>query len=102
MEVAGKKVLVMGAGRSGIACAKFLADRGAIVALNDQKAIEKWSPEALALKGQGVGCLPGEMPGWLLDHSELLVVSPGVPTKSIPVRYAERAGVEIIFCTESF
>ena len=96
MEVAGKKVLVMGAGRSGIACAKFLADRGAIVALNDQKAIEKWSPEALALKGQGVGCLPGEMPGWLLDHSELLVVSPGVPTKSIPVRYAERAGVEII------
>jgi len=26
----------------------------------------------------------------------LLVISPGVPTKSIPVRYAERAGVEIM------
>ena len=96
MEVASKKILVIGAGRSGVASARFLAARGAIVALNDQKPIEKWSSEALALKGQGVGCLPGEIPGWLLDHSELLVVSPGVPTKSIPVRYAERAGVEII------
>ncbi len=96
MEVASRKVLVIGAGRSGIACAKFLAARGAIVALNDQKSLEKWSTEALALKGQGVGCLPGEIPSWLLDHSDLLVVSPGVPTKSIPVRYAERAGAEII------
>jgi len=96
LEVASKKVLVIGAGRSGIACAKFLAARGAIVALNDQKSLEKWSTEALALKGQGVGCLPGEIPSWLLDHSDLLVVSPGVPTKSIPVRYAERAGAEII------
>ncbi len=96
MEVASRKVLVIGAGRSGIACAKFLAARGAIVALNDQKSLEKWSTEALALKGQGVGCLPGEIPSWLLDHSDLLVVSPGVPSKSIPVRYAERAGAEII------
>ena len=96
MEVASKKVLVIGAGRSGIASARFLAARGAIVALNDQKPIEKWSSEALALKAQGVGCLPGEIPSWLLDHSDLLVISPGVPTKTIPVRYAERAGAEII------
>ena len=96
LEVASKKVLVIGAGRSGIASARFLAAHGAIVALNDQKPIEKWSSEALELKGQGVGCLPGEIPGWLLDHSELLVISPGVPTKTIPVRYAERAGAEII------
>ena len=55
MEVAGKKVLVMGAARSGIACAKFLAERGATVALNDAKPIENWSAEALALKSEGVG-----------------------------------------------
>jgi UDP-N-acetylmuramoylalanine--D-glutamate ligase len=96
LEVASKKVLVIGAGRSGIASARFLAGRGAIVALNDEKPLEKWSSEALALKGLGVGCLPGEIPGWLLDHSELLVISPGVATKTIPVRYAERAGAEII------
>jgi UDP-N-acetylmuramoylalanine--D-glutamate ligase len=32
----------------------------------------------------------------LLDQIELLVLSPGVPTNSIPVRYAERAGAEVI------
>jgi len=96
MNVAGKKVLVVGAARSGIACAKFLAARGAIVALNDAKAFEKWSAEAQVLKSEGIGCLAGEPPSWLLDQMELLVVSPGVPTKAIPIRYAERAGAEVI------
>ena len=96
MNVAGKKVLVIGAARSGIACARFLAARGATVALNDAKAIEKWSDQALALKNEGVGILPGDVPGWLLDQIELVVVSPGVPSTAIPIRYAERAGAEVI------
>jgi UDP-N-acetylmuramoylalanine--D-glutamate ligase len=96
MDVAGKKVLVMGAARSGIACAKFLTARGATVALNDSQPLEKWSAEALALKSAGVGILPGEAPGWLLDNLDLVVISPGVPTKAIPLRYAERAGAEVI------
>lgn len=96
MELAGKKVLIIGAARSGIAAARFLVERGAIVALNDQKPIEKWSAEAQALKEAGVGLLPGEPPSWLLDQLELVVVSPGVPATIIPIRYAERAGAEII------
>ena len=96
MNVAGKKVLVMGAARSGIACAKFLAAEGATVALNDAQPLEKWSAEALALKSKGVGLLAGEVPGWLLDNLDLVVISPGVPTKAIPLRYAERAGAEVI------
>ncbi|MBV9211694.1 MAG: UDP-N-acetylmuramoyl-L-alanine--D-glutamate ligase [Acidobacteria bacterium] len=96
MEVKGKKVLVIGAARSGIACARFLAGRGAVVALNDRKAIEEWPEEARALKDSGVGLLPGEVPMWLLDQLELVVLSPGVPTKIIPARYAERAGAEVI------
>jgi UDP-N-acetylmuramoylalanine--D-glutamate ligase len=96
LEIAGKKVLVMGAARSGIACARFLAARGATVALNDRKPLDEWSAEALALRTEGVGCVAGDVPSWLLDQLELLVVSPGVPTASIPVRYAERAGAEVI------
>ena len=96
MEVADKKVLIIGAARSGVAAAKFLVDRGAIVALNDQKPLDKWSAEALALKETGVGLLPGEPPSWLLDQLDLVVVSPGVPATIIPIRYAERAGAEII------
>jgi UDP-N-acetylmuramoylalanine--D-glutamate ligase len=96
MDVAGKKVLIIGAARSGIAAARFLVNKGATVALNDQKPIKKWSAEAVALKEVGVGLLPGEPPSWLLDQLDLVVVSPGVPANIIPIRYAERAGAEVI------
>jgi UDP-N-acetylmuramoylalanine--D-glutamate ligase len=97
MELEGKKVLVIGAGRSGIAASRFLAARGALVVLNDRKEFIDWSNDALALKGEGVvKLLAGEVPSWLLDQIEVVVLSPGVPASSIPVRYAERAGAEIV------
>ena len=96
MEVSGKKVLIIGAARSGIACARFLNERGAVVALSDRKPVEEWSDEARQLKERGIGLIGGDVPMWLLDQIELVVVSPGVPTKSIPIRYAERAGAEVI------
>jgi UDP-N-acetylmuramoylalanine--D-glutamate ligase len=96
LDLAGKKVLIIGAARSGIAAAKFLQARGSVVALTDLKELDKWSDEARALKEIGVGLLPGEVPTWLLDQLELVVVSPGVPSSIIPIRYAERAGAEVI------
>src|SRR5207244_2703869 len=96
MKLAGRKALVIGAARSGIASARFLAQRGAIVALNDRKPLTEWSPEALALKTIGVGQIAGDPPSWLLDQIDLVVVSPGVPTKAIPIRYADRRGAEVI------
>ena len=95
-EVAGKKVLVIGAARSGIASARFLSKRNAVVALNDRKLLSEWSPEALALKSEGVGLIEGDPPSWLLDQIDLIVVSPGVPRKAIPIRYADRRGTEVI------
>ncbi|MDQ3652714.1 MAG: UDP-N-acetylmuramoyl-L-alanine--D-glutamate ligase [Acidobacteriota bacterium] len=96
VEVTGKKVLVIGAGRSGVAASRFLAARGAVVALNDRQPLSEWSDEARALKAKGVGFISGDAPSWLLDQIELLVLSPGVPSQSIPARYAERAGAEVI------
>src|SRR3954470_10288722 len=96
MEIAGRKALVIGAARSGIASARFLRQRGATVALNDRKPLSDWSPAALELKTEGVGLIEGDPPSWLLDQIDLVVVSPGVPTKSIPIRYADRKGAEVI------
>jgi UDP-N-acetylmuramoylalanine--D-glutamate ligase len=96
MEIAGRKGLVLGAARSGIASARFLAQRGATVALNDRKPLDEWSAEALGLKTEGVGLVAGDVPSWLLDQIDLVVISPGVPSKSLPVRYAERRGVEVV------
>ncbi|HKO35860.1 MAG TPA: UDP-N-acetylmuramoyl-L-alanine--D-glutamate ligase [Pyrinomonadaceae bacterium] len=96
MQIAGRKALVIGAARSGIASARFLTARGATVALSDRKPLNEWSQAALDLKTEGVGLIEGAPPSWLLDQIDLLVVSPGVPTKAIPIRYAERRGVEVI------
>jgi UDP-N-acetylmuramoylalanine--D-glutamate ligase len=96
LNVKGRKALVIGAARSGIASARFLAQRGATVALNDRKPLSEWSQAALDLKTEGVGLIEGDPPSWLLDQIDLLIVSPGVPTKAIPIRYAERRGVEVI------
>jgi UDP-N-acetylmuramoylalanine--D-glutamate ligase len=96
MQIEGRKVLVIGAARSGIASARFLAGRGATVALNDRKPLNEWPDAALSLKTEGVGLIEGEPPGWLLDQIDLVIVSPGVPTKAIPIRYADRRGAEVI------
>lgn len=97
MLIAGRKVLVLGAGRSGIASAKFLAERGATVALHDRKPIAEWSDAARSLKeSNGVGLIDGQIPSWLLDQVDLVVISPGVPTGSIPARYVDRKDGEVI------
>ncbi len=96
MELQGKKTLVLGAGKSGVGSAKFLAARGAVVALHDKKPVAEWSEEARGLKEQGIGLMDGMLPSWLLDQIELVVISPGVPTSSVPARYVDRADGEVI------
>src|SRR5215213_7893773 len=97
MELQNKKTLVLGAGKSGIASAKFLAAGGAIVALHDKKPLESWSDEAKSLKERfNVGLIDSNLPSWLLDQIDLVVISPGVPTNTIPARYVDRKEGEVI------
>ena len=96
MNLKERKTLVLGAGKSGVASAKFLAERGAVVALHDKKPIENWSDEAKALKEKKVGLIDGNLPSWLLDQIDLVVISPGIPTNSIPARYVDRKDGEVI------
>lgn len=91
MDLRGRKSLVLGAGRSGVEAAKFLSDRGAVVALHDRLELEQWSEPARSLKtSHGIGLISGQLPSWLLDQIDLVVISPGVPTNSIPARYVDR------------
>ncbi len=97
MEIKGRKALVLGAGKSGMASAKFLAERGAVVALHDKKEVEGWAEAARSLKeSHNVGLMSGQIPSWLLDQIDLVVISPGVPTNAIPARYVDRKDGEVI------
>lgn len=97
MEVAGRKALVLGAGKSGVESARFLARRGATVALHDRKEVESWSGTARSLKEtDNVALISGQIPSLLLDNIDLVVISPGVPTNTIPARYVDRKDGEVI------
>src|SRR6476659_6600920 len=91
MQIEGRKALVLGAGKSGVESARFLAARGATVALHDRKPVEEWGEAAKGLKDEsGVGLIGGDLPSWLLDQIDLVVISPGVTTNTIPERYVDR------------
>jgi UDP-N-acetylmuramoylalanine--D-glutamate ligase len=95
--IEGRKTLILGAGRSGVASARFLAERGATVALHDRKALDEWPEAAKRLKTtHNIGLIAGDLPSWLLDQIDLVVISPGVPTNSIPARYVDRKDGEVI------
>ncbi|MEP6924146.1 MAG: UDP-N-acetylmuramoyl-L-alanine--D-glutamate ligase [Pyrinomonadaceae bacterium] len=96
MELNGKKTLVLGAGKSGVGVAAFLRAGGATVALHDKKPFETWSETARSLKDQKIGVIDGDLPSWLLDQIDLVVISPGVPTNTIPARYVDRKDGEVI------
>ncbi len=96
MLLEGRKTLVLGAGKSGAASARFLAKHGAIVALHDKKPIAEWTIEARSLKTENVGLLDGQIPSWLLDQIDLVVISPGIPTGTVPARYVNRKDGEVI------
>ncbi len=97
MILENRKTLVLGAGKSGIASARFIAERGGTVALYDKKPLENWSDEAKSLKEKfNVGLIDAQIPSWLLDQIDLVVISPGVPTNTIPARYVDRKDGEVI------
>ena len=81
MELKGKKVLVFGAGKSGIGAADLLNAVGACPVLYDGKAdLDK---ESVLHKISGNYELPiyaGELPKEVQESLDLVVLSPGVPT----------------------
>ena len=80
MNVEGKKILIVGTGKSGLAAAELLLAVKAVPVLFDGN--EKIDPEEVRKKfpdGAGVKVLVGELPEEELEEISLAVFSPGVP-----------------------
>jgi UDP-N-acetylmuramoylalanine--D-glutamate ligase len=86
--LAGRRVTVLGAARSGRAAASLALRLGAEVVLTDLRA----DAEPL----EGARCVFGHHEDADLIEADLLVVSPGVPASAPPVRRALEAGVEVV------
>jgi UDP-N-acetylmuramoylalanine--D-glutamate ligase len=96
MDVEGKKVLVVGIARSGVAAARLLGSRGAMVIANDIKPESETGDAADELRKLGVMLSLGGHPESLFANADLIVLSPGVPADLPALEAGRRAGVEII------
>lgn len=96
MEYNGKKALVCGMARSGIAAAKLLNRLGARVTLQDMKKREEISADVLALEGEGIVLFTGANPDEIACAQDLIVLSPGIPCDLPFIAAAEAAGIAVI------
>jgi UDP-N-acetylmuramoylalanine--D-glutamate ligase len=92
-SVRRRRVVVVGAARSGVAAAGLLARRGAMVTLTETRdAID----EAAALGAAGVALELGGHRRETLASADLVVLSPGVPPDQPALDSARERGVEVI------
>ncbi len=95
MDLRHSTVLVMGAGLSGVAAARYLWEQGARVLLADGKSRDKLSPEALALEALGVTLLAeNDLPAEVFW--DWAVTSPGVPPGVPQLARTRAAGKPVI------
>ncbi|HZJ54501.1 MAG TPA: UDP-N-acetylmuramoyl-L-alanine--D-glutamate ligase [Myxococcaceae bacterium] len=94
MDLGGRQVSVLGAGKSGLAASELLLSCGARVVLWDERAPDQLGAEALASRGVMVrgGAPLGPVD---LGRPDLVVVSPGVPLRLPSIVRAREDGVPI-------
>jgi UDP-N-acetylmuramoylalanine--D-glutamate ligase len=96
MELLGKKVLVVGLGKTGIQTVKFLLKKGADIRASDITPFEKLPEDARKLERMGVKIEAGQHKNETFLWADMIVLSPGVPFGVPPVKEATAKGVEIM------
>ena len=96
MEYNGKKALVCGMAKSGIAAAKLLKRLGAEVTLQDMKQREDIAADVLNLENEGIVLYTGANPDDIACAQDIIVLSPGIPCDLPFILAAEEAGVSVI------
>ena len=96
MELKGKKVLVVGLGRSGMAAARFLRGRGARVTVSDTRSAAALAKDMPGLLDAGIMVEAGGHGLLTFRRQDLIVVSPGVPMDTPEVRQVRALGMPVI------
>jgi UDP-N-acetylmuramoylalanine--D-glutamate ligase len=95
MQLQGRKLAVVGLGKSGVAAARLCLERGASVMALDEAPLSSWSDDARALADVGVAIVSGPIDSAALAGCASVVVSPGVPAKATFAEL-EQSGCEVI------
>lgn len=95
-EVPGKRFVVFGAGRSGVAAARLLKRHGATVVVVDEKAGETAAAAAESLANEGIESSWGPASAEALDQASALVLSPGIPSSHSFAQAALGRGLRVV------
>lgn len=90
-----KRIIVVGAGRSGIGLARYFAARGAAVTLSDRRSREQL-PAIAPLADEGIGFDLGGHSEALFNGADLIALSPGVPAEVPAIAAAAAKGVPVL------
>ena len=96
MDLRSKHILVVGLARTGIAAARFLQRRGALVRATDQAEEDRLSPDVNLLREMGIPLELGGHRTASFTAADLIVVSPGVPHTIPPLAAARAKGIPVI------
>jgi UDP-N-acetylmuramoylalanine--D-glutamate ligase len=96
MELKNKRVLVVGLGKSGLAAALFLRERGARVTVSDTRSAAALGEQIPALLEAGIMVEAGGHGLLTFRRQDLIVVSPGVPLETPEVKQAAQLGLTVI------
>ena len=95
MRFIGKKILVIGMARSGVAVASLLSRHGANVIINDRKTEKELGSALDELKGLNIEWRLGDDPVELVEHVDGVVISPGVPITAPAVKRAQELDIPV-------
>ena len=95
IDLAGKRVLVVGLARSGLASALLCARYGAQVTATDELAEPKLAETAQKLRAAGVRLALGGHPESIFIERDLVIVSPGVRANLPQLELARAQGVRV-------
>jgi len=95
MDFTGKKILVIGAARQGLALSRFLVSRGAFVVLNDLRTPTDLQNEQSELNHDRITWVLGSHPVDLLDGVDLVCPSGGIPLSLPLIVEATRRGIPL-------
>jgi UDP-N-acetylmuramoylalanine--D-glutamate ligase len=96
LELKGKKVLVVGMGKSGLAAALFLRHRGAQVTVSDLRSAKALAKEIPALLDEGIMVETSGHGLLTFRRQDLIVVSPGVPLDTPELAQVSSFGLPVI------
>ena len=96
MDLNGKRTLVVGLGKSGVASALFMKAHGARVTVSDTKSGDELRNEIPVLLDHGISVETGGHGERTFRGQDLIVVSPGVPVDAPPLVQARSLGEAVI------